>query len=85
MRECKQCNADISSKHKNAVFCRQKCKDSYHNSKTGRIERSRLFANKEKSNAFSKASVSYESSLERLLEQKINHPFAGMTEFGDRG
>lgn len=35
MKRCKNCGKDISQKHPNAVFCRNKgrgnCKDSYHN------------------------------------------------------
>jgi len=31
MRRCKQCNKSIEHKHKNAKFCKQKCKDKYHN------------------------------------------------------
>lgn len=30
-RACKGCGADISKKHKNAKFCTQKCKDTFHN------------------------------------------------------
>lgn len=77
-RSCVVCGVDISTKHKQAKFCDRICRTRHHNARPHRIERTRMVINQ-------KIQKSSSSNLERLLDQKINHPFAGMSEYGDRG
>jgi hypothetical protein len=81
-RKCKCCGRDISNKHPNAKFCKTKCKDRFHNMQPHRIERSMKHG---KPNVVIKKVTVSKCKLSELLEEKINHPFADMSEYGDRG
>ena len=81
MKTCKcGCGSDMSDKHANAKFINKKHKDKYHNSQPDRLGRTKQFT-KPKIIIVNKTV----SELEKLLDDKINHPFADMTEYGDRG
>lgn len=81
-RKCKNCLKDISPKHPNAKFCNLGCKDKFHNSQPDRIARSKKYA---KPKAVTTTVSVRTSVFEEALDAKINHPFADMSEFGDRG
>lgn len=78
-RKCKKCLKDISHKHPNSKFCKSKCKDKFHNSQPARLECSKKYAPK-----VTKTITVKVSKLSELLDTKINHPFAGMTKYGDQ-
>ena len=76
-KECKcGCGTSISHKHPNAKFLNNKHKNRFHNSQPHRIERTKQFNKKTKTVRV----VDDRSNLERMLDEKINHPFAEMSE-----
>lgn len=81
MRECKcGCGISIDYKHPNAKFHNSKHKDRFHNQLPTRIERSKKYTTVKE-----KPMKQVFSNIEKLLDDKINHPFADMSEYGDRG